>query len=199
MGAFFRAWQNANLPIGNHDYQIVATEGYFSSGSARIVVGSGGTTNPPTTSQPPTQTSQPPTTSQPPAGGSVSSDFFHDRYSRTPKLMLLPSALPVGDSAVARDGTAPPAASPAPPVASRTNGTPSACKRLARVLFFFVLFFLRPQQRSRVSDSSNDWGWRRELVSKAFWLSQVGCSMGRLRHASRSLAVWRLHVYTYSE
>ncbi|KAI1197456.1 xylanase [Nemania serpens] len=34
----FNAWTNAGLKLGSHDYQIVATEGYHSSGSARIEV-----------------------------------------------------------------------------------------------------------------------------------------------------------------
>ncbi|CAI4213225.1 unnamed protein product [Parascedosporium putredinis] len=37
-GCHFDAWKKAGLTIGTHDYQIVATEGYFSSGYAEITV-----------------------------------------------------------------------------------------------------------------------------------------------------------------
>jgi len=38
MATHFDAWQKNGLKLGTHNYQIVATEGYFSTGSANIKV-----------------------------------------------------------------------------------------------------------------------------------------------------------------
>ncbi|OAF99369.1 xylanase, partial [Paraphaeosphaeria sporulosa] len=38
VGAHFNAWTQYGLKLGSHDYQILATEGYQSSGSASITV-----------------------------------------------------------------------------------------------------------------------------------------------------------------
>ncbi|KAK0617805.1 concanavalin A-like lectin/glucanase domain-containing protein [Bombardia bombarda] len=41
-GNHFAAWQKTGLKLGTHNYMILATEGYHSSGSAKITVGSSG-------------------------------------------------------------------------------------------------------------------------------------------------------------
>lgn len=38
VGNHFTAWRNLGLTLGTLDYQIIAVEGYFSSGSANINV-----------------------------------------------------------------------------------------------------------------------------------------------------------------
>ena len=40
-GNHFKTWEKYGLKMGSHDYQILATEGYRSSGSASITVSTG--------------------------------------------------------------------------------------------------------------------------------------------------------------
>lgn len=38
MAEVFSAWEAANMPLGNHYYQIVATEAYNSRGTSEVTV-----------------------------------------------------------------------------------------------------------------------------------------------------------------
>jgi endo-1,4-beta-xylanase len=82
----FNAWAAFGMKLGSHDYQILAVEGYFSSGNADLTISEGGSTgggngggSGTTTTQPAgTTTTAPPTNTGGSGSGSVSSSQSKD-------------------------------------------------------------------------------------------------------------------------
>jgi endo-1,4-beta-xylanase len=97
----FNAWAAFGMKLGNHDYQILAVEGYFSAGSADLTISEGGSSGgggngggngggSPTTSQAPgTTTTAPPTNTGGSGSVSTASIQISERGQRTNMLPVL--------------------------------------------------------------------------------------------------------------